>query len=91
MKGSSDAVRSAADRLAVLEKKRTSAIDSSRIITRKTKNMIHAIHVGEDYAPMEKELVTDKESLFRDVGDEPSVLCSAVVQDALGISGYSML
>ena len=84
MKGSSDAVRSAADRLAVLEKKRTSAIDSSRIITRKTKNMIHAIHVGEDYAPMEKELVTDKESLFRDVGDEPSVLCSAVVQDALG-------
>ena len=84
MKGSSDAVRSAADRLAVLEKKRTSAIDSSRIITRKTKNMIHAIHVGEDYAPMEKELVTDKESLFRDVGDEPSVVCSAVVQDALG-------
>ena len=84
MKGSSDAVRSAADRLAVLEKKRTSAIDSSRIITRKTKNMIHAIHVGEDYAPVEKELVADKESLFRDVGDEPSVVCSAVVQDALG-------
>ena len=84
MKGSSDAVRSAADRLAVLEKKRSLAIDGSRIITRKTKNMIHAIHVGEDYAPMEKELVTDKESLFRDVGDEPSVLCSAVVQDALG-------
>ena len=84
MKGSSDAVRSAADRLAVLEKKRTSAIDSSRIIARKTKNMIHAIHVGEDYAPVEKELVADKESLFRDVGDEPSVVCSAVVQDALG-------
>lgn len=84
MKGSSDAVKSAADRLAVLEKKRTTAIDSSRVITRKTKNMIHAIHLGEDYAPVEKELIADKESLFRDIGDEPSVLYSAVVQDALG-------
>lgn len=84
MKGSSDAVRSAADRLAVLEKKRALAIDSSRVITRKTKNMIHAIHVGEDYAPVEKDLIADKEALFKDIGDEPSVLCSAVVQDALG-------
>ena len=84
MKGSSDAVKSAADRLAVLEKKRTTAIDSSRVITRRTKNMIHAIHLGGDYAPVEKELIADKESLFRGIGDEPSVLYSAVVQDALG-------
>lgn len=84
MKGSSDAVRSAADRLAVLEKKRTLAIDSSRIITRKTKNMIHAIHIGDDCSSVEKGLIADKKALFRDVGDEPSVLCSAVVQDALG-------
>ena len=84
MKGSSDAVRSAADRLAVLEKKRSLAIDGSRIITRKTKNMIHAIHVGEDHSPAEKDLIADKEALFKSIGDEPSVLCSAVVQDALG-------
>lgn len=84
MKGSSDAVKDAADRLAVLERKRTSAMDSSRVITRKTKNMIHAIHTGEDHTTVKKELIADKESLFRDVGDEPSVLYSAVVQDALG-------
>ena len=66
MRGSSDAVRSAADRLAVLEKKRTLAIDSSRVITRKTKNMIHAIHVGEDYAP-----VANNSNLFLHRRDVP--------------------
>ena len=84
MKGSSDAVKCAADRLAAIEKKRSLAIDSSRAITRKTKNMIHAIHTGEDYAPVERELISDKDAMFREIGDEPSVLCSAVVQDALG-------
>ena len=79
-----DAVRSAADRLAVLERKRSSAIDGSRIITRKTKNMIHAIHVGEDHKAIAKELIREKDSLFREIENEPSVLYSAVVQDALG-------
>ena len=84
MKGSSDAVKSAADRLAVLEKKRAIAIDRSRIITRKTKNMIHAIHVGDAYSDVAEGLTGDKDALFDEIGDEPSVLYSAVVQDALG-------
>lgn len=79
-----DAVRSAADRLAVLEKKRSLAIDGSRVITRKTKNMIHAIHVGDDHAAIAKELVREKDALFKEIESEPSVLYSAVVQDALG-------
>ena len=84
MKGSSDAVNDAADRLSEIEKKRSLAIDRSRVITRKTKNMIHAIHTGDDHTAISKELIREKDDLFNSIGDEPSVLYSAVVQDALG-------
>jgi len=84
MNGSSDAVANAAKRLAELEKKRSKAIESSRIITRKTKNMIHAIHVRDDYAAIADEIRGDVNGLVDYLKDEPSVLCLAVVQDALG-------
>ena len=80
----SDAVREASDRLAELEKKRNIAIGSSRAITRKTKNMIHAIHVGDDWRPVAEELKKDVDSVNAELAGEPSVLCSAVLQDALG-------
>ena len=84
MNGSCDAVANAAKRLAELEKKRTKAIESSRIITRKTKNMIHAIHVRDDYAGIADDIRRDVEGLTDYLKGEDSVLYLAVVQDALG-------
>ena len=84
MDGSCDAVANAAKRLAELEKKRTKAIESSRIITRKTKNMIHAIHVCGDYAEIADDIRNDVNGLADYLKDEPCVLYLAVVQDALG-------
>lgn len=84
MDGSCDAVANAAKRLAGLEKKRTKAIESSRIITRKTKNMIHAIHVLGDYAEIADDIRNDVNGLADYLKDEPCVLYLAVVQDALG-------
>ena len=84
MNGSCDAVANAAKRLAELEKKRTKAIESSRIITRKTKNMIHAIHVRDDYAEIADDIRRDVEGLTDYLKGEDSILYLAVVQDALG-------
>ena len=84
MNGSCDAVANAAKRLAELEKKRTKAIESSRIITRKTKNMIHTIHVRDDYAEIADDIRRDVEGLTDYLKGEDSILYLAVVQDALG-------
>ena len=91
MKGSSDAVKDAADRLSELEKKRTSAMESSRIIIRKTKRMIHAIHTGETYDPISDELRDDVRILTDDLKDDPSVYHSAVVQDSLSEYAEAMI
>jgi translin len=80
----SDAVKEASDRLAELEKKRNTAIESSRTITRKTKNMIHAIHVGNDHRSIADELRKDVDRVRSELSGEPSVFYSAVLQDALG-------
>ena len=84
MNGSCGAVANAAKRLAELEKKRTKAIESSRNITRKTKNMIHAIHVRDDYAEIADDIRRDVEGLTDYLKGEDSILYLAVVQDALG-------
>jgi len=91
MKGSSDVVKEAADRLAELEKKRSLALDSSRVIVRKTKSMIHAIHMGDDYSQIADSLGDDVKALLTAIGDEPSVLCSGVVQDTLGEYAEAMI
>ena len=80
----SDAVKEASDRLAELEKKRNTAIESSRTITRRTKNMIHAIHVGDDHRSIADELRRDVDRVRSELSGEPSVFYSAVLQDALG-------
>ena len=80
---SSPAVKEAADRFAEIEKKRAKAMDSSRIIIRMTKNMIHAIHVGEPYDLISTDLHDNVDEFIDALKDEPSVFYSAVVQDAL--------
>ena len=80
----SDAVKEASDRLAELEKKRNTAIESSRTITRRTKNMIHAIHIGDDHRSIADELRRDVDRVRSELSGEPSVFYSAVLQDALG-------
>ena len=84
-------MKDAADRLSELEKKRTSAMESSRIIIRKTKRMIHAIHTGEAYDPISDELHDDVRKLTDDLRDDPSVYHSAVVQDSLSEYAEAMI
>ena len=84
MTGSCDAVADAAKRLSELEKKRNRAMESSRIITRKTKNMIHAIHVREDYRGIAEDIRRDVDDLIGYLKDEPGIFYLAVVQDSLG-------
>lgn len=84
MKGQSDAVREAADRLSDIERSRNRAMESSRIIIRRTKKVIHAIHVSEDCSAEYEGMQKDVSSLIDCLKDEPSVFHSAVVQDALG-------
>ena len=84
MNGSCNAVKDAAKRLSELEKKRTQAMESSRIITRKTKNMIHAIHVGDDCTRIANDIRTDVDRMISELKDEPSILNLTLVQDALG-------
>ena len=84
MNGSCNAVKDAAKRLSELEKKRTQAMESSRIITRKTKNMIHAIHVGDDCTGIANDIRSDVDRMISELKDEPSILNLALVQDALG-------
>ena len=91
MKGQSDAVKDAADRLSDIEKSRTAAMESSRVITRRTKRVIHAIHVGSNYSGESEQLQRDVAKLIDDLKDVPSVLHSAVVQDALGEYAEAMI
>ena len=84
MNGSCGAVADAAKRLSELEMKRNKAMESSRIITRKTKNMIHAIHVRDDYAAIADDIRKDVDELNDYLKDELSVYYLGVVQDALG-------
>ena len=91
MKESSDVVREAADILAGLEKKRGTVLDSSRLIVRKTKSMIHAIHMGEDCTQISDSLEDDVGALLSAIGDEPSILCSGIVQDTLSEYAEAMI
>ena len=84
MNGSCDAVANAAKRLSELEKKRTKAMETSRIITRKTKNMIHGIHVREDYREIADGIRKDVDGLIDYLRDDPCIFYLAVVQDSLG-------
>ena len=84
MTGSCDAVADAAKRLSELEKKRNKAMESSRVITRRTKNMIHAIHVHDEYKAIADDIRGSVDELIDCLKDEPSIYYLAVVQDSLG-------
>jgi len=54
----------------ISEKKRESVISTSRIIIRKTKKVIHAIHQQEDHREAMKDLVKDVAVLVKDCDQE---------------------
>lgn len=83
MEGLPEAVSKAADRFAEIETKRELSLSMSRAVIRKTKNMIHAIHVGEDYSAVKEDLLKDVSAMKGALKDEPSVLYSNAVEDAM--------
>lgn len=91
MEGLTASVSEATERFGEIEAKREISLSISRKIIRKTKNMIHAIHVGEDYSQFEKELIDDVNGLRSAVESEPSVLYSAAVEDAMMEYSEAML
>ena len=84
-------MKDVADRLSEIEKSRTAAMESSRVITRRTKKVIHAIHVGDDHSKETEQLQNDVAVLIDELKDVPSVLNSAMVQDALGEYAEAMI
>ena len=83
MKGLTENIESINVKLSAIEVKRESAIAMSRSIIRRTKNMIHAIHQGEEFMSIQGELKASVREMISKLKDEPSVLYSAVVEDAM--------
>lgn len=83
MKGLTENIESINVKMSAIEVKRESAIVMSRSIIRRTKNMIHAIHQGEEFMSIQGELKASVREMISKLKDEPSVLYSAVVEDAM--------
>lgn len=83
MKGLTENIESINVKMSAIEVKRESAIAMSRSIIRRTKNMIHAIHQGEEFMSIQGELKASVREMISKLKDEPSVLYSAVVEDAM--------
>lgn len=83
MNGLSETIKTANVRMAELETKRELAISMSRAIIRKTKNMIHAIHVDKEYMLIQGELKQDVKMMVSKLKNEPSILYSGPVTDAM--------
>ncbi|MFA5453375.1 MAG: hypothetical protein WC248_07360, partial [Candidatus Methanomethylophilaceae archaeon] len=71
MKGLSDTVSSVNKRMEKIETERELSIAASRMIIRKTKHVIHSIHLNEDHIDALKELKQDIQKLNSDLKDEP--------------------
>lgn len=82
MKKLSENIDAVNKRMSAIEAKRESALAMSRIIIRKTKNMIHAIHTDEEFMSIQGELKALIRDMITKLKDEPSVLYSAAVEDA---------
>lgn len=82
MKGLSDTVSSVNERMSELETKRELAVASSRMIIRKTKRIIHSIHMNEGHADALMELGRDMERMNSDLKNDPEIFYSGVVEDA---------
>ena len=83
MEGLAQTISEASERFGSLESKRDYACIRSRSIIRMTKNMIHAIHVGEDCSQIRAELSEEVSSMIEGLKDETIILNSAVAEDAL--------
>jgi translin len=83
MKDISDIVNGVTERMDLLERLREKAIASSRAIIRMTKKAIHAIHVNERHEDLLNDAVKEFSSLYESIKDEPQVLFSGPVEDAM--------
>lgn len=83
MKGLTENIESINKKMSAIEIKRESAIVMSRSVIRRTKNMIHAIHQGEEFMSIQGELKASVRDMVSKLRDEPSVLYSIVVEDAM--------
>ncbi|MFA6709866.1 MAG: RNA-binding protein [Candidatus Methanomethylophilaceae archaeon] len=82
MKGLSETVSYVNERMEELETKRELAVASSRMIIRKTKRVIHSIHMNEDHVDALMELERNMEKLNSDLRNDPEIFYSGVVEDA---------
>jgi len=83
MKDILDIVSSVSERMDELERKREGAIAASRSVIRMTKRAIHAIHTGEGHESIINNAVTEYRSLLLVIQNEPEILFSGPVSDAM--------
>lgn len=83
MKGLSDTVASVNKRMEKIETERELSIAASRMIIRKTKHVIHSIHLNEDHTDALGELKQDIQKLNSDLKYEPEIYYSGAVADAM--------
>lgn len=81
MEGFREDIRAATEALGRIESDRELAVTRSRITIRLSKRAIHAIHVGDDPAPLLEQLENALDELLS--ADTPEVLLSATLQDAM--------
>jgi translin len=83
MRNLSDTVTDANERMDSLEALRESSIAASRMIIRITKKAIHAIHSRNDHADLMDDAVAKYNGLYALVRNEPEILYSGPVGDAM--------
>jgi len=83
MKGLTDIVASVNERMDSLEALRERSLAASRSIIRGTKKAIHAIHSREDHETVLKDTVSGFNELYASICDEPEILFSGPVCDAM--------
>lgn len=66
-----------------LEQKRELSLSMSRQIVRKTKRIIHALHLGQDYDGMMQEARAEMVALQEALEGHPQILYSGTVNDAM--------
>ncbi len=87
----SDIVSSANEKMESIEEGRDYAITMSRSIKRKTKNVLHAIHTGDDSTKLQSELVSDVETMLSKVKDVPEIYFSQIVTDTCAEYAEAMI
>lgn len=81
MNGLRETVDAVASELSLSEDRRNTAIAESRKIIRLSKNVIHAIHVGQPYVEEEREMASRMQSLIKDVTSD--ILYNGPAADAM--------